>query len=357
MDGIDAALVDCSSGRPVLQATHASSYSSDLRKQLARALEIHNPRDQDLTDLDNAVGAAFAGAALALLAEAGLVAADIRAIGSHGQTIRHEPDAPQPYSLQIGNPQLISSLTGVDVIADFRSPDIAAGGQGAPLVPAFHHAVFASARETRVVLNVGGIANITVLPDATAERVTGFDTGPGNTLMDGWIRRTLDLPMDRNGEFAASGSVSESLLQALLADGYFNRPPPKSTGLEYFNAAWLDGYAEMATLSPQDVQATLCELTAMTIANDIRRYAPATARLLVCGGGAHNIHLMRRLAGNLPGVTVATTREFGIDPDWVEAAAFAWLACQRLAGKPGNLPAVTGARRPVLLGELWRHAQ
>jgi anhydro-N-acetylmuramic acid kinase len=240
------------------------------------------------------------------------------------------------------------------VVADFRTPDMRAGGQGAPLVPAFHHAVFA-ARTARVVLNIGGIANVTILPDQHAERVTGFDTGPGNTLMDAWARRTLHAPLDSNGEFAASGTVVESLLAALLEDGYFSRDPPKSTGPEHFNLAWLEARAAVSALRPQDVQATLCELTAVSVASAIRRYAPGTACVLVCGGGAHNRNLMRRLAARLEGIRVTTTREYGIDPDWVEAAAFAWLARQRLAGLPGNLPAVTGAREAVLLGEIVRH--
>ena len=355
MDGIDAALVDCSSERPVLLATLASSYPPDTRLQLREALAITDPLAYDLSGLDNEIGRLFAEAARELLDKSGLQAKDIRAIGSHGQTIRHEPDAARPYSLQIGNPELICSLTGIDVIADFRNPDIRAGGQGAPLVPAFHHAVFASAQEPRVVLNIGGIANITIVPDQNPGRVTGFDTGPGNTLMDGWIYRTRQLPMDHDGEFAASGTVNEPLLQTMLRDPYFQRPPPKSTGLEYFNFAWLQNFGRPEKLSPEDVQATLCELTALTVADAIREYAIATRRLLVCGGGARNLHLMKRLGHHLPGIHVTTTGDFGLDPDWVEAAAFAWLASQRLAGKPGNLPAVTGAREAVLLGSHWHH--
>ena len=356
MDGIDAALVDCSSGQPVLVAKHGSKYPADLRKRLDAATRLENPLAENLTALDNDIGRAFAQAANTLLADTHFSATQITAIGSHGQTIRHEPDAPVPYSLQIGNPRLISELTGIDVIADFRSADIEAGGQGAPLVPGFHHAVFASDQESRVVLNIGGIANITVLPDRTASRVTGFDTGPGNTLMDAWARRELHAPLDQDGQFAASGNIRQALLQALLQDEYFSRPPPKSTGPEYFNLEWLMSRASITSLPPQDIQATLCELTAATVAADIYRYAPATVRLLVCGGGARNQHLMQRLAANLPGITVTTTGDYGIDPDWVEAVAFAWLASQRLAGIPGNLPAVTGARAAVLLGRLFSHA-
>jgi anhydro-N-acetylmuramic acid kinase len=353
MDGIDAALVNCSSGKPVLTGTLGRRYSAELRNRLDVATRLENPRAKNLADLDNDIGREFAEAASSLLAGAGYTPEEITAIGSHGQTIRHEPDAPEPYTLQMGNPQLISELTGIDVVADFRTPDMEAGGQGAPLVPAFHHAVFASDQEFRVVLNIGGIANITVLPDGNASRVTGFDTGPGNTLMDAWARRMLNTPMDDNGEFAAAGTVSKPLLQTLLQDSYFSRPPPKSTGPEYFNLDWLLSRTSSIPLPPQDIQATLCELTAVSVTADIYRYASATARLMVCGGGAHNHHLMQRLAANLPGIPITTTQDFGIDPDWVEAAAFAWLASQRLAGKPGNLPAVTGAREAVLLGRIF----
>jgi anhydro-N-acetylmuramic acid kinase len=357
MDGIDAALVDCTSDQPCLITAQGFSYPPELRNRLVAATQLANPRTENLSGLDDDLGREFAAATNSLLEYAQVTAGEITAIGSHGQTIRHEPDAPAPYTLQIGNPQLISHLTGIDVVADFRSPDIAAGGQGAPLVPAFHHAVFASDREPRVVLNIGGIANITILPDASASRVTGFDTGPGNTLMDAWIRCTLDTDMDEHGTFAASGTVHKPLLEHLLQDNYFSRSPPKSTGPEYFNLEWVMSSAHSASLPPRDIQATLCELTAASIAADIGKYAPATARVLVCGGGVHNRHLMQRLADHLPGIVVTSTREFGIDPDWVEAAAFAWLASQRLAGNPGNLPAVTGAREPVLLGRIFSAAE
>lgn len=353
MDGIDAALLRCTTDRPVLLATRGFRYPAGLRHRLAAASQLDNPRAADLTALDDDVGRAFAAAANALLEQAQVPAGNVTAIGSHGQTIRHEPEAPAPYTLQIGNPQLIRQLTGIDVVADFRRPDIEAGGQGAPLVPAFHHAVFASNQEPRVVLNIGGIANITILPDTCVDRVTGFDNGPGNTLMDAWARQVLGADMDEYGNFAASGVISEPLLERLLQDDYFSRLPPKSTGPEYFNLEWVMSRTADTPLPAQDVQATLCELTAASIAADIHRYAPATARLLVCGGGAHNRFLMQRLAGHLPGIAVGTTQDFGIDPDWVEAAAFAWLASQRLAGRPGNLPAVTGARAAVLLGRIF----
>ncbi len=354
MDGIDAALLDCSTGKPAIIATHASEFSPGIRRQLEAALKLDTPRNADLADLDQAIGEAFAVAANALLANAHTEPRSVTAIGSHGQTIRHEPDAPKPYSLQIGDPHTISKLTGIDVVADFRSADIEAGGQGAPLVPAFHRAVFSDDQETRVILNTGGIANITILPAGTDNHVTGFDTGPGNTLMDAWARLHFDQPMDRDGRLAASGSVNHDLLEDLLQDPYFSRPPPKSTGFEYFNLDWLQGHSTSCNCSGKNMLATLSELTARSISEAIRIHAPATRRVLVCGGGARNPQLMQRLETNLSGIPVSSTQDYGIDPDWVEAAAFAWLAKQRLEGKPGNLPEVTGAREAVLLGRLYR---
>lgn len=356
MDGIDAALVECSDAQTRLIATHAEQYPAAVHGRLVEATRIEDPLAADLSRLDAEIGRAFAAAANALLAAAAIRPEAVTAIGSHGQTIRHAPDAALPYTLQIGNPRLISALTGIDVVADFRTPDMQAGGQGAPLVPAFHHAVFA-AQEPRVVLNIGGIANITILPDRQAGRVSGFDTGPGNTLMDAWARRSLHAPLDRNGDFAAAGTVIDALLDSLLDDPYFNRNPPKSTGPEHFNLEWLLARSAVSGLRPQDVQATLCELTATSIAMAIQGHAPGTTRVLVCGGGAYNRRLMQRLAARLDGIAVTTTRDYGIAPDWVEAAAFAWLARQRLTGLPGNLPAVTGAREPVLLGEIFRHRE
>lgn len=356
MDGVDAALLDCASPHPELIATHAGSYSAELRRALDAALLLDDPRHAGLEALDIAVGEAFANAAAALLAKAGSAAGAVTAIGSHGQTIRHEPNAAAPYSLQIGDPRTISRRTGIDVVADFRTADIAAGGQGAPLVPAFHQAVFRDAREARVILNIGGIANVTILPPAQSDAaVRGFDTGPGNTLMDIWALRHLDTRMDVDGRWAATGQVDTTLLEKLLADPYFSLPPPKSTGREYFNAAWLAAVTAGHAASPQDIQATLCELTARSIARDIQTHAATARRVLVCGGGAHNPHLMQRLSACLPGVAVASSATAGMDPDWVEAATFAWLAQRHLHALPGNIPAVTGARAAVVLGRLFRH--
>ena len=353
MDGIDAVVADLSDDRARVIASHCTPYPLDLREQLEAALKIPDPRNADLDELDRQIGEAFADAANGLLAEAQLSAADIIAIGSHGQAIRHEPDIPEPYSLQLGSGEIISSRTGVDTVVDFRSADIAAGGQGAPLVPAFHRAVFRSETENRAAVNIGGIANITVLPAETEAPVTGFDTGPGNTLMDIWVRRHHGEPHDRAGAWAASGKHDIRLLAAMLQDSYFALPPPKSTGREYFNRSWLSSYLQGHRIEAVDVQATLCELTAVSIADAIEKFAPATQRVLVCGGGVHNDFLMQRLADNLANMPVVSTMTAGIDPDWVEATAFAWLAKQRLEGKPGNVPAVTGASQPVVLGKLY----
>ncbi len=352
MDGIDAALADFSSVHIHILATHREPYPDAVHAQLVAALELQDPRNENLAGLDDAVGRSFARATRLLLASADIDHTGIKAIGSHGQTIRHEPNAAQPYSLQIGNPQIIAAETGIDVVADFRSADIRAGGQGAPLVPAFHKAVFSAANENRVVVNIGGIANITVLPADPASVVTGFDTGPGNTLMDAWARQHLDAAMDADGHWAAGGTCDRQLLEMLLGDAYFSLAPPKSTGREYFNLDWLYGFSAIKNIAAEDVQATLCSLTTRTIIEAIDRHAPDTRRLLVCGGGIHNNCLMQQLTTGLPAVAVESTAQYGLDPDWVEAAAFAWLAKQKLEARPGNLQEVTGAIRPVILGTL-----
>lgn len=352
MDGIDAALVDFSSAHAHVIATHNEPYPGTVHRQLIAALDLPDPRNANLAGLDNAVGEAFAHATNRLLNMAGVDRAEVHAIGSHGQTIRHEPNAAQPYSLQIGNPEIIAANTGINVVADFRSADIRAGGQGAPLVPAFHKASFADASENRVILNIGGIANITVLPADPAIAVTGFDTGPGNTLMDAWAQQHLNTPMDAGGHWAAGGTCDAQLLEELLQDAYFSSAPPKSTGREYFNLDWLSECPSADNIAAQDVQATLCRLTTRTIIEAIEKHAPGTQCLLVCGGGIHNRCLMQQLQTGLPGTRVESTAQHGLDPDWVEAAAFAWLAKQQLAARPGNLPEVTGAIRPVLLGTL-----
>lgn len=358
VDAVDAALVRFGAGVELV-ATHTLPYPAELRAELlALAVPGENEIDR-LGSADVAVGRHFARAVDALLAAAGVDRGRIAAVGSHGQTVRHRPRAAVPFTLQVGDPNVLAAETGLPVVADFRRKDMALGGQGAPLVPAFHDAVFRRAGEARAVVNIGGIGNLTALPADPAAPVLGFDTGPGNTLLDAWCRRHLGTPMDRDGAFAARGRVDEALLRACLADPFFAQPPPKSTGPEHFSLAWLEDRRREASgraePSPADVQATLVALTAESIAAAVRAtLGPAAAGVFVCGGGARNPVLMRALQERLPAARVATTAELGVDPAWVEAMAFAWLARQRLRGEAGNCVAVTGARRAAVLGGLWR---
>lgn len=352
MDGIDAALVDFSTTRTHLVTTHTEHYPPSLTKSIVDAVALVDPRTADLAALDADIGRCFAEAANKLLEKSGFKTSDIRAIGSHGQTIRHEPDRTDPYSMQLGNADIIADKTRIDVVADFRRRDIEAGGQGAPLVPAFHKAIFATAGENRAILNIGGIANLTILPADPTQPVTGFDTGPGNTLMDNWVRQHLQADMDIDGEWAASGTIDTGTLQKLLEDPYFRKPPPKSTGLDYFNSDWLTDKTGILSTTHEDMQATLCALTAATIADAIKQQAANTRRVLVCGGGIHNRTLMRGIKERLTGILVESTSQHSIDPDWVEAMAFAWLAKQKLESTPGNIPEVTGANHRVVLGSL-----
>ena len=351
MDGIDAVVASFDETGINIVATHERPYAETLRHALLKA--VATPVDQPIDNigsLDRQVGECFRDATFELLEKSGVAASDIRAIGSHGQTVRHQPDAVAPYTLQIGNPDLIAAGTGITTVADFRSADIAAGGQGAPLVPPFHQWLFGSADTDRVILNIGGIANLTLLK-SDGSPVLGFDTGPGNTLLDRWVQRHRKETFDRNGHWAASGKCAEDLLERLLSFGYFDLVPPKSTGLEDFNLAWLQQH-DVGSYDPADVQATLSELSARTIANHITAYAHEARELFVCGGGAHNEDLLARLAHNLPGTAISTTEAVGLDPDWVEAAAFAWLAMRTMNDQTGNLPSVTGARNKVVLGTI-----
>jgi len=351
LDGIDAALVDLCGRRPRLLHALTHPFPEDLRQRLAALCLPGEDEIERLGRADRDLGEEFAVALQRLLDASGVAAAEIRAIGSHGQTIRHRPAA--GFSLQIGDPNRIAQRTGITTVADFRRRDMAAGGQGAPLVPAFHAAVFRDATGNRVVLNLGGMANVTLLPADPARPVLGFDTGPGNVLMDLWAQRHLGHPFDADGNWAASGSVDEALLSRFLDDPYFHLPPPKSTGREHFNLDWLAASLAGSEHSPADVQATLCELTAVSVAGAVRDTLADTDELLVCGGGAHNTYLLARLRARLAPVTVVTSDERGLPADWVEAVAFAWLARETLAGRPGNLPAVTGAGEAVVLGGVY----
>ena len=350
MDGIDAVVVSFSDARVTVHATHTHDYPPKLKHDLLEAIRQPLDRSIDVDGvLDRVVGEHFREAANEVIKKSGISPGDIVAIGSHGQTLRHQPNATPPFSLQVGDAALIAAGTAITTVYDFRTADIAAGGQGAPLVPPFHQWLFAHPDETRIVVNIGGIANVTILPhDGTA--VSGYDTGPGNGLMDAWIRQHQDLPYDERGQWAAQGQVQPSLLQDFLNDPYFKQQPPKSTGFEYYNINWLQQFSVDA-LSAIDVQATLCDLTAISIANAIEHCTNVTS-IFVCGGGARNSHLMQRLQHHLGARSLKTTAQMGLDPDWVEAVAFAWLAMKTLRGEPGNLPSVTGASHEVVLGNI-----
>ncbi len=351
-DGIDAALVAFPD--PVattgmrLVAARVHPWQAALRERLVALGQGGDLQDLDeYGRLDVQVADAFAEASLQLLAEAGVDAAGVAAIGSHGQTIRHRPHSVPPFTLQIGDGSVIAERTGIATACDFRRRDVAAGGQGAPLVPAFHAALLHSADEDRAVLNLGGIGNYTLLPGSG--EVRGFDTGPANALLDAWCLRHTGRAFDADGAFAGSGRADAGLLQRLLDEPWFALPPPKSTGREQFHLAWLQPRLAGGE-SPADVQATLLELSAATIADALRAQQPRTARVIACGGGVRNPRLMDAIARRLPGVAVETTTAYGLDPDYVEAMAFAWLARETLAGRPGNLPAVTGAAGARVLG-------
>jgi len=356
LDGIDAALVAFGpdDANPPLStlAVHYRAYPPDLKARLQSLCYAERVNTVEYGELDGLLGRYLAQAAHDLITLCGIGRQRIRAIGSHGQTVYHHPAGNLPFTLQIGDPNRIAESTGIMTIADFRRRDVAAGGQGAPLTPAFHRAVFGSNQANRVIVNIGGIANVTCLPAGSDGCVRGFDAGPGNTLLDGWVRRHLDQAYDPNGEWGGSGQVSPVLVEQLLSDPYFARQPPKSTGQEYFSLRWLESHRAGHDLSPVDVQASLLELTARSIADSIRQVQPDTDQVFLCGGGVHNLALVERIRRELR-CPVMTTAALGVDPDWVEAVAFAWLARQTLNGLPGNLPAVTGARHPVILGALY----
>ncbi|GAC1034876.1 anhydro-N-acetylmuramic acid kinase [Pseudomonas sp. No.21] len=348
LDGLDIALID-QGERTRLIASHYIPMPDSLRQEL---LSLCAPGEDELARAALAerrwVELAASGIDL-LLREKGLAATDIRAIGSHGQTVRHEPV--RGFTIQIGNCALLAELTGITVVGDFRRRDVAAGGQGAPLVPAFHEALFDDRNGNRAVLNIGGFSNLSLIePD---QPVRGFDCGPGNVLMDAWIQLNHGQDYDRDGAWAASGQAQPSLLDTLLEDDFFSTRGPKSTGRELFNLNWLQAHlAKLPPLKPEDVQATLLELSARSMVDALKTAQADTLELLVCGGGAHNGALMRRLAELLPGTQVSATDSRGVPADWVEAMAFAWLAHCCLEGIPANRPSVTGARGLRVLGAI-----
>lgn len=348
LDGVDATLVDFSLSPPRTLATLWQPYPNSIRQQ---ALQLQTAQYDEIHTaalFSNQLARCYAEAVGQLLANAGISAKQVAAIGCHGQTVRHQPAA--GYSLQLNNPALLAELTGITVVADFRSRDIAAGGQGAPLVPAFHASVFSDPRLHRVILNVGGIANLTDLKPGRPVR--GFDCGPGNLLMDAWIERHRQMRYDDAGTWASEGRVLPELLQLLLADAFFDAEPPKSCGRDEFNIPWLE-HRLAGSECPEDVQATLLELTAVSVSAAITRWCGDPEELLVCGGGARNLALMSRLQYHAPNCRVASTDFLGQAADWVESVAFAWLAWRTLGGETGNLPEVTGACGPRILGAIY----
>ena len=358
LDGIDGVLIDFGSPagpRVTLRAHHHQVFDAALRAEL---MALNAPGDNELQRSElagNAVARAYADVAAALLQAGSVAAKDVRAVGAHGQTVRHRPGEfdGTGFTTQLLNGALLAELCGIDVVADFRSRDVAAGGQGAPLAPGLHAALFAAPSESRAVLNLGGIANLTLL--GAEGRVLGFDCGPANALLDGWCQRHRGRAFDEDGRWSAGGRVIDRLLAALLAELYFALAPPKSTGRDLFHMGWLD--AQLArhgqAAAPVDVQATLAALTVHSVARDVQRHARDASLLLVCGGGARNTHVMRGLAAALPSLRVDTTAAFGLPVDQVEGAAFAWLALRFVERLPGNIVAVTGARGPRILGALF----
>jgi anhydro-N-acetylmuramic acid kinase len=349
LDGIDTALLDFSGSTPKLLATHYQAYPEALKNSL---LTLHHPSENELHQtllMANELAHMYATAIHALLLAAKVNPGQVRAIGCHGQTIRHRPES--GYTVQLGNAALLAELSGITVVNDFRSRDIAAGGQGAPLVPAFHHKMLRHPHIHRVIVNIGGISNLTNLPPGKA--TTGFDCGPGNLLMDSWIKRNLGDSYDRNGAWAASGAVIPALLQTLLNEPYMLSPPPKSCGRDLFNMRWLEQKLH-GNEAPADVQATLLALTGEAISASIQDYCQGAEEVYLCGGGAHNLALASYLSNKLPDCHIQSTDQLGIEADWLEAIAFAWLAQQTLHGSCANLPEATGARHPCILGAIYQ---
>jgi anhydro-N-acetylmuramic acid kinase len=353
LDAIDVVLIDFSKNQtPILVSSYNHPIPAAIRSEIELICQPGVDEINRMGALDQRLGILFAQAVVALLKKNDILPTQICAIGSHGQTIRHHPDRPAPFTLQIGDPNIIAFRTGITTVADFRRMDMASGGQGAPLVPAFHDAVLRSPNENRAVINIGGMANVTLL--APNHPVSGFDTGPGNILMDSWIQKNRQLAFDKNGDWAASGQCNIPLLDQLLSHPFINAPAPKSTGREMFHLAWLESVlTAFPQLSPADIQRSLLEFTAHSIALAVNILPTPIDRALLCGGGSNNLLLKERIKSLLAGVIVSSTTEFGVEADWLEAIAFAWLAKERLEEKPGNIPAVTGASRHCILGGVY----
>lgn len=355
MDGVDCAVVDCSGHTPRVIHFNTTEFAPDLKQRLLRLTTNQGVDLRMFGSADIDVARFFAQAVNSFLTVHRLKPADIVAIGSHGQTIWHEPPQraeQRPFTLQIGDPNTLAEQTGITVVADFRRKDMAAGGQGAPLVPALHRELFNSNTTDRIVLNLGGIANITLLPK-NGGACLGLDTGPASVLMDAWIKRHRDQDYDENGAWATSGHIDAALLNALLDEPYFRLPAPKSTGREFLNLAWLDQkLAKTTTIKPVDVQATLLEFTAQTVSKEVNKLL-SSGEVIACGGGARNAALLQRLQERLPGFALRTSTELGIHADCVEAVAFAWMAKKTLHREPIDFSAFTGARHPVIAGGIY----
>ncbi len=353
LDGVDVAIVDFSEFPPRVLHCQTTAYPQTTRQALLSLCRSQSTTLDALYSLDAELGEIYAASVNESLVTAGIDSTQVIAVGCHGQTIRHSPDTATPYTAQIGDPNRLAALCDITTVADFRRKDIALGGQAAPLAPAYHQFLFRSETENRVVINIGGIANITLLPADPKAPLLGFDTGPGNTLLDFWSEQNLGKSFDNNGDWARSGRVIDSLLnQILTSEPYFVLTAPKSTGTEYFNPNWLTAFLA-DDHAAENVQATLVELTAITLNEAIRGLPAMPANCYICGGGAHNRYLLERFAMALPECGVQTTDSLGLNPDYVEAAAFAWLARERINQRGGNIPEVTHARHAAVLGGVY----
>ncbi len=354
VDAIDAALVEINQERLELVHAYAEPFPADLKQAVINLTREGENEINLMGQLDVQLGELFAKTTLELLRQANIKPREIAAVGSHGQTIRHQPNVAYPFTLQVADPNIIVARTGITTVADFRRRDMALGGQGAPLVPAFHQAIFSDSKQIRVIVNIGGIANVTLLPKSQQQPILGFDTGPGNGLLDQWCQLHQGEHFDYEGRWGAQGQLNEALLSRLLDDPFFQLSAPKSTGREYFNLRWLHEHlSHFSDIAPVDVQATLVELTARTIVAAVRKEALDAYEVILCGGGVHNLFLMQRLKALFAPFSLLRSETFGVHPDWVEAVAFAWFAYRTLNGYPSNVPSVTGASHSTVLGGIY----
>ncbi len=352
IDGLDIALVEIDDSL-LIKSSHTREFPNVLRNALINLTSPHENDVERASKVHRQLGTFIGESVLLFLQDEGIEKEDVIAIGSHGQTIRHAPDDEFPYSVQVGDGSCIAEVTGIDTIVDFRNRDIAAGGSGAPLAPIFHEVLFRDEKQNRIILNLGGIANITVIHAEPSQPILGFDTGPANVLMDAWTSSCLKKRYDENGEWAATGKISETLLHTMLNHQWFQRPMPKSTGRELFNIEFILQAVGVLNVKEEDVQATLCELSVQTIASAIRLVCKKPQEIVVCGGGRLNAYLMQRLQSSLSPAVVVACDELGVDGDGLEAAAFAYLAYLFIERRHGNLPSVTGARGARILGSLY----